>query len=181
MQKQPGNLWADWEALGGWASVHHMLAAQPPSSPLPPSQTPCQSCWPCCQIKISQGAETVRASGFGIAIYCSLVCDQWYYYHIHQTVQEKVQNLFKLSSSDGKGTIKPVLVQEMSARKYETLNMWEIQLNWSTSDELRNWRCNYETGGARQSAVAAQPMHVGRICQLKSGFKYPDHSKKCPF
>ena len=94
-------------------------------------------------------SETVGASGFGIAIYCSSVCDQWYYYHIHQTVQEKVQNLFKLSSSDGKGTIKPVLVQEMSARKYETLNMWEIQLNWSTSDELRNWRCNYETGGAR--------------------------------
>ena len=71
----------------------------------------------------SQGSETVGASGFGIAIYCSLDRDQWYYYHIHQTVQEKVQNLFKLSSSDGKGTIKPVLVQEMSARKYETLNM----------------------------------------------------------
>ena len=40
---------------------------------------------------------------------------------------------------------------------------------------------NYETGGARQSAVAAQPMHVWRVCQLKSGFKYPDHSKKMHF
>ena len=40
---------------------------------------------------------------------------------------------------------------------------------------------NYETGGARQSAVAAQPMHVWRVCQLKSGFKYPDHSNNCTF
>ena len=134
MQKQPGNLWAAREALGVWA------LAQPPYSALPPSQTSCQSCRPRCQIKI-WGSKIFGASRFGIAIYCSLDRDQWYYYHIHQTVQEKVQNLFKLSSSDGKGTIKPVLVQEMSARKYETLNMWEIQLNWSTSDELPNWRC----------------------------------------
>ena len=40
--------------------------------------------------------------------------------------KKKVQNLFKLSFSDGNGAIEPVLVQEKPARKYETLNMWEI-------------------------------------------------------
>ena len=42
-----GKLW-----VGGWAWAHHILAAQPPFS-LPPSQSPCQNCWPCRRAKIS--------------------------------------------------------------------------------------------------------------------------------
>ena len=40
---------------------------------------------------------------------------------------------------------------------------------------------NYEIGGARQAAVAAQPIHVWGVRQLKSGFPYPDHSNKSTF
>ena len=35
---------------------------------------------------------------------------------------------------------------------------------------------NFQIGGARQAAVALQPMHVWRVRQLKSGFLYLDHS-----
>ena len=44
--KQPGNLWAGREALGGRAVAHRTLVALPPFL-LPPSPTPCQRCWSC--------------------------------------------------------------------------------------------------------------------------------------
>ena len=36
-----------------------------------------------------------------------------------------------------------------------------------------------EIGGARQAAVASQPMHVLGFGQLKSGFPYMDLSNNC--
>ena len=36
-----------------------------------------------------------------------------------------------------------------------------------------------EIGGARQAAVASQPMHVWGFGQLKSGFPYMDLSNNC--
>ena len=40
---------------------------------------------------------------------------------------------------------------------------------------------NEKTGGARQAAVASQPMHVWKFCQRKSSSLYPDFSNKSTF
>ena len=37
---------------------------------------------------------------------------------------------------------------------------------------------NFQIGGARQAAVAPQPMHVWKFCQLKNCSPYTDDSKK---
>ena len=40
---------------------------------------------------------------------------------------------------------------------------------------------NLKTGGARQAAVATQPMDVWKYCQRKSGSPYPDFSNESTF
>ena len=62
-------------------------------------------------------------------------------------------------------------MQEKPADKYETLNVREIQL----SAVLET---NVQIGGARQAAVAPQPMHVWKFCQLKNCSPYTDDSNK---
>ena len=62
-----------------------------------------------------------------------------------------------------------MLAKESSADKYEKPNMREILVR--VVQEM-----NYETGGARQAAVAQQPMHVWKVRFLKICPLYPDDS-----
>ena len=54
---------------------------------------------------------------------------------------------------------------------------WTQHQWWTSKLEVPN----FQIGGARQAAVALQPMHVWKVCQLKSGFLYPDHSNNYTF
>ena len=79
-----------------------------------------------------------------------------------------------------------ILIKEMRRQHHTGCPRWRgskcHHQNWEI--QLKNWQIlvqilavpNFQIGGARQAAVALQPMHVCKVRQLKSCFKYPDHS-----
>ena len=110
---------------------------------------------------------------------------------LRNTVEKVTNPVARLLQIQLKLILGTILIKEMRRQHHTGCPRWRgskcHHQNWEI--QLKNWQIlvqilavpNFQIGGARQAAVALQPMHVCKVRQLKSCFKYPDHSNNCTF